>query len=141
MEINQLMEVVDIDGNGVIDYNEFEALLAVEGTDLVIPRETDFVSPKESLGLSNLYYDASTGTVKEVIPRSQVEKLLNFNDSLLQNRCKVNRRQSFDIKEAFLFPREVEAGVWPEEYSLSDHAALTVTFTLPRDLDGMHVGT
>ncbi|KAF6169274.1 hypothetical protein GIB67_013704 [Kingdonia uniflora] len=35
----------------------------------------------------------------------------------------------FDIKNAVLFPLEVERGMWPENYSLSDHAHLTVKFT------------
>ncbi|KAJ7963390.1 Calcium-binding endonuclease/exonuclease/phosphatase family [Quillaja saponaria] len=35
----------------------------------------------------------------------------------------------FNVKNAALFPREVERGMWPEDYSLSDHARLTVTFT------------
>ncbi|CAI8585741.1 unnamed protein product [Vicia faba] len=35
----------------------------------------------------------------------------------------------FSIKNAVLFPQEMEKGSWPEDYSLSDHARLTVVFT------------
>uniref|UniRef100_A0A5B7CGB7 EF-hand domain-containing protein n=1 Tax=Davidia involucrata TaxID=16924 RepID=A0A5B7CGB7_DAVIN len=35
----------------------------------------------------------------------------------------------FDVNKAMLFPPEVERGVWPENYSLSDHAQLTVEFS------------
>lgn len=35
----------------------------------------------------------------------------------------------FSVKNAVLFPSEVEKGRWPEDYSLSDHARLTVTFS------------
>jgi hypothetical protein len=35
----------------------------------------------------------------------------------------------FSIKNAVLFPSEVEKGRWPEDYSLSDHARLTVVFS------------
>lgn len=35
----------------------------------------------------------------------------------------------FDVKDAVLFPPEVEKGMWPENYSLSDHAPLTVVFS------------
>ncbi|XP_043726091.1 uncharacterized calcium-binding protein At1g02270-like isoform X2 [Telopea speciosissima] len=35
----------------------------------------------------------------------------------------------FQIKNAVLFPPEVETGKWPENYSLSDHALLTVEFS------------
>lgn len=34
----------------------------------------------------------------------------------------------FSVKNAVLFPTEVEKGKWPEDYSLSDHARLTVVF-------------
>ncbi|XP_042474768.1 uncharacterized calcium-binding protein At1g02270-like isoform X1 [Zingiber officinale] len=35
----------------------------------------------------------------------------------------------FSVKDAVLFPPEVEEGMWPENYSLSDHAPLTVVFS------------
>ena len=35
----------------------------------------------------------------------------------------------FSVKNAVLFPPEVEKGMWPENYSLSDHARLTVVFS------------
>lgn len=35
----------------------------------------------------------------------------------------------FSVKNAVLFPPEVEKGRWPEDYSLSDHARLTVVFS------------
>ncbi|XP_019454878.1 PREDICTED: uncharacterized calcium-binding protein At1g02270-like isoform X2 [Lupinus angustifolius] len=35
----------------------------------------------------------------------------------------------FSVKKAVLFPPEVEKGTWPEDYSLSDHAKLTVAFS------------
>ncbi|KAJ9680976.1 hypothetical protein PVL29_020070 [Vitis rotundifolia] len=38
------------------------------------------------------------------------------------------------VKNAVLYPREVEKGVWPENYSLSDHARLTVVFSVVRML-------
>lgn len=33
------------------------------------------------------------------------------------------------VKNAVLSPPEVERGMWPEDYSLSDHARLTVVFS------------
>lgn len=35
----------------------------------------------------------------------------------------------FKVKRAVLFPQEVEKGLWPDDYSLSDHACLTVAFS------------
>jgi hypothetical protein len=43
----------------------------------------------------------------------------------------------FKVKNAVLFPREVEKGMWPENYSLSDHAPLTVVFS-PVSLSNNH---
>lgn len=44
---------------------------------------------------------------------------------------KGNQEQTigFSVKNAVLFPPEVEKGTWPEDYSLSDHARLTVVFS------------
>lgn len=41
----------------------------------------------------------------------------------------------FNVKKAMLSPVEVERGIWPENYSLSDHAQLTVEFS-PVQLHG-----
>lgn len=38
----------------------------------------------------------------------------------------------FKVKNAMLYPREVEKGLWPEDYSLSDHARLTAVFSPAR---------
>lgn len=38
------------------------------------------------------------------------------------------------VKNAVLFPPEVEKGMWPENYSLSDHASLSVVFSPVRML-------
>ena len=49
-----------------------------------------------------------------------------------QDRAATEYRQEqaigFSVKNAVLFPPEVEKGRWPENYSLSDHARLTVVF-------------
>ncbi|KAI5083846.1 hypothetical protein GOP47_0000015 [Adiantum capillus-veneris] len=131
-EIDQVMQVIDINGNGVIDYNEFEALLAEEEVSLIPSRES----------ISSLFCNASIGTMRELMLRLQSEKFLEGSDASLQDRCrKLSRSQSFTIKDAFLFPQAVEAGVWPDEYSLSDHAALTATFTLPGDANAKHMSS
>lgn len=36
----------------------------------------------------------------------------------------------FNVDKAMLFPVEVEQGTWPESYSLSDHALLTVEVSM-----------
>lgn len=35
----------------------------------------------------------------------------------------------YNVKNAVLYPSEAEKGMWPDDYSLSDHARLTVAFS------------
>ncbi|XP_054782991.1 uncharacterized calcium-binding protein At1g02270-like isoform X2 [Prosopis cineraria] len=43
-----------------------------------------------------------------------------------------DKAMGFKVKKAVLFPHEVEKGLWPDDYSLSDHACLTVDFSPAR---------
>ncbi|XP_026658672.2 uncharacterized calcium-binding protein At1g02270 [Phoenix dactylifera] len=92
-DIEELWIQADIDGNGVVDYEEF--LLAIW-------------NPKRSEQPEN--FEKMT----EVGLKMGAERLLAFG---------------FNVKNAVLFPPEVEKGTWPEDYSLSDHAPLTVVFS------------
>lgn len=51
-----------------------------------------------------------------------------------QNESMMMEEQAFglNVRNAVLFPPEVETGTWPEDYSLSDHAPLTVVFSPAR---------
>ncbi|KAK9145898.1 hypothetical protein Sjap_005801 [Stephania japonica] len=57
--------------------------------------------------------------------------LNQIEEDIEQDERKVTEDQGFgfNVKNADLFPREVEKGTWPENYSLSDHARLTVVFS------------
>ncbi|GKV49408.1 hypothetical protein SLEP1_g56159 [Rubroshorea leprosula] len=77
---------VDIDGNGVLDCDEFERI-----------------------------WNSSWS--------EQTEENRDFEDS------KEEEAMGFAVKNAVLFPQEAEKGMWPENYSLSDHVRLTVAFT------------
>ncbi|KAI9093972.1 hypothetical protein K1719_026970 [Acacia pycnantha] len=54
--------------------------------------------------------------------------LENLNNGSLEDGDTESNEEAigFKVKNAVLFPREVEKGLWPEDYSLSDHACLTV---------------
>ncbi|KAK7301003.1 hypothetical protein RJT34_11857 [Clitoria ternatea] len=45
------------------------------------------------------------------------------------NANEEEKTTGFRVQNAVLFPPEVENGRWPEDYSLSDHARLTVVFS------------
>ncbi|KAK9673064.1 hypothetical protein RND81_12G143800 [Saponaria officinalis] len=88
-EMKDLWVQADIDGNGVVDFNEFQQRIwnpaGLEDT--------------EEVG-------AKDGEVRDTV-----------------------QTIGFSVKNAVLFPTEVEKGMWPEDYSLSDHARLTVVFS------------
>ncbi|XP_073314783.1 uncharacterized calcium-binding protein At1g02270-like isoform X1 [Primulina huaijiensis] len=87
-ELKELWVQADIDGNGVLDYNEF----------------------------------------KRRIWNSSYSK--QRDDEFWDDVVNVTEQTTgFSIKNAVLFPTEVEKGMWPEDYSLSDHARLTVVFS------------
>ncbi|XP_044491366.1 uncharacterized calcium-binding protein At1g02270-like isoform X2 [Mangifera indica] len=90
-ETNDLWKQADIDGNGVVSYEEFKRMW----------NSTCSVQIKDN-------FSDNTDTSKE---------------------CTEQEIVGFTVKNAFLFPREVEKGLWPENYSLSDHARLSVVFS------------
>lgn len=54
-----------------------------------------------------------------------------YSDEIQDGGPKDSKQQTigFSVKNAVLFPPEVEKGRWPDDYSLSDHARLTVVFS------------
>ncbi|XXG77585.1 hypothetical protein AAC387_Pa08g1712 [Persea americana] len=95
-EIKDLWIQADIDGNGVVDYVEFQKRI--------------WDPPLEE-----------TSDEERSDARKDMDRLTI----------------GFDVKNAVLFPPEVEKGMWPENYSLSDHAPLTVVFS-PRRMPCSH---
>ena len=59
----------------------------------------------------------------------QEEKCTESIGDLEVGREEEEEAIGFAVKNAVLFPREAEKGMWPENYSLSDHARLTVVFS------------
>ncbi|KAJ3682642.1 hypothetical protein LUZ60_015215 [Juncus effusus] len=97
-EIDELWAHADLDGNGLLDFQEFLNCIW---------------NPK------------------------WVDQTENMNPKCEENEARFEKGQiskkeialGFNVKNAVLFPPEVEKGMWPDNYSLSDHAPLTVTFS------------
>ncbi|KAJ6404455.1 hypothetical protein OIU84_012611 [Salix udensis] len=90
-ETEDLWMQADINGNGVVGYEEFKRRIW----------NSEYSELKEE-NCSERTWDSEQGIEEEAI--------------------------GFKVKKAVLFPREAEKGMWPENYSLSDHAPLTVIF-------------
>ncbi|KAH9610933.1 hypothetical protein KSS87_015850, partial [Heliosperma pusillum] len=88
-EMKDLWIQADVDGNGVLDYNEFQ----------------------QRIWNPNGLDDSEDGSTHDGEVRHTVQTI------------------GFSVKNAVLFPTEVEKGMWPEDYLLSDHARLTVVFS------------
>lgn len=61
--------------------------------------------------------------------RDRLEEDYNGNSDGSKQSAEEGAALGFKVKNAALFPGEVEKGMWPEHYSLSDHAPLTVVFS------------
>lgn len=80
-----------------------------------------------------------------VVGYEELEKIWNSVCSKLREDCSEKEAHfeheteeaafGFTVKNAVLFPSEAETGKWPDNYTLSDHARLTVVFS-PARLQG-----
>ncbi|KAK8513153.1 hypothetical protein V6N13_032403 [Hibiscus sabdariffa] len=96
-ETEDLWVQADIDGNGVVDYKEFQQ--RIWKPTWSEPRDGD---GKEGQDRGHKVGEKHSGKEQAI---------------------------GFSVKNAVLFPPEVEKGMWPENYFLSDHARLTVVFS------------
>ncbi|KAG5558942.1 hypothetical protein RHGRI_008778 [Rhododendron griersonianum] len=89
-ETKDLWVQADIDGNGVLDYKEFQ---------------------------------------QRIWNPTWLDQRNEICNEVWEHVDSTEQTIGFSVKNAVLFPTEVEKGLWPEDYSLSDHARLTVVFS------------
>eukprot|EP01018_Ginkgo_biloba_P016797 Gb_04016 [translate_table: standard] len=137
-EIQDLLMAADTDGNGFIDYEEFQRML------VALPIEQSTVSVVEGqTAVSGKWlasYYPENGDDEVPVEKPQCSSTTMEFNGVFSNTIESesgalmvfdNKQElaiGFDVKKAVLFPPEVEKGMWPENYILSDHAPLTVVF-------------
>ncbi|KAE8719677.1 Ovate family protein 5 [Hibiscus syriacus] len=105
-ETKELWVQADIDGNGVVDYKEFQQRI-----------------------WKPTWSESRDGDGKEGQDRGHKGG---------EKHSRKKQAIGFSVKNAVLFPPEVEKGMWPENYFLSDHARLTETPTISGTRDHRH---
>lgn len=148
-EIEDLMVAADLDGNGIIDSWEFEKLMVAqsidrssvihsEGTNVAAVKLSAPYFPGNSEGPLKKYQNGSTTSehnkhslLMQTIGSESGTQLMKFDaDPDMQDPCYLQETEiGFDVKGASLFPSEVEQGIWPENYLMSDHALLSAVFS------------
>lgn len=142
-EIQQLFAVADTDGNGIIHDEEFQRILfplpkqsaihPFEGQAAATGKVFASHSPEnsdEKVPSEKPNFIPSTIKLNDVFAGELGAPLVLFGlDTKLQNLENLQEATiGFHVKKAFLYPPEMERGMWPENYVLSDHAPLTVVF-------------
>eukprot|EP00252_Welwitschia_mirabilis_P000455 TRINITY_DN10448_c0_g1_i1.p1 TRINITY_DN10448_c0_g1~~TRINITY_DN10448_c0_g1_i1.p1 ORF type:complete len:423 (+),score=40.90 TRINITY_DN10448_c0_g1_i1:37-1269(+) len=150
-EMEELFQAADADANGLIDFEDFQMMLNTF-LDNSSPRHTygekegtqarDMPFQLSESGNENSEFNSprclSTTLEFEGVFRRKTNERSTSALGLLEIDKKWDDQETtfgFDVEKAFLFPPEVEKGMWPDNYFLSDHATLTVVFTpvrLPR---------
>ncbi|PPR90172.1 hypothetical protein GOBAR_AA30519 [Gossypium barbadense] len=121
----------DFDGNGVLDYEEFKWVSHrnhrgnICGVDFIWLRNPN----KSRKPLKISWAEAAFGIIKRIWNSTWSDHMDEDCSSDDSNEGNEEETVGFTVKNAALFPREVEKGIWPENYSLSDHARLTAVFS------------
>jgi len=117
-EIDALLESADIDHNGKLDYKEFidRFWMATEDKSLMV----GLGSPMDSSDIQFLRGNETTTILEAATPQSIIDAI------------ELEKDDGTDIEAVAteFYPKEIEHGVWPRTYDLSDHGLLSTTFRL-----------
>ncbi|XP_034202702.1 uncharacterized calcium-binding protein At1g02270-like isoform X2 [Prunus dulcis] len=92
-----------------------------ETRDLWIQADVDANGVLDYEEFKNRIWISTVSEEKENLNGSREESIRGTEDAL-----------GFNVKNAVLYPREAEKGIWPEDYTLSDHARLSVVLSPER---------
>ncbi|CAI5492942.1 unnamed protein product [Closterium sp. Naga37s-1] len=133
-EIEELVQCVDTDGNGVIDYDEFKhfsfhdsscafsfSSSPVVQTLLLAPSmEETYARIKQATGIVELAWPSNPPPSASAASPAALASTVQGESSLSPDLV---------VCGAQLLPDPMAHGVWPDDYSISDHAILTAAFT------------
>ncbi|KAF6136244.1 hypothetical protein GIB67_001653 [Kingdonia uniflora] len=127
-ETKDLWIQADVDGDGIVDLKKFQKriwdpswLEQTEENSEEAKEDVREDSAKLAIGFN----------VESIWDPSWLEQTEENSEEAKEDvrEDSVKLAIGFNVENAVLFPPEVEKGMWPENYSLSDHARLTVVFS------------
>lgn len=136
-EIDALISSADMDGDGEINFREFYNMIlaAVTNSEQKGVLEQQKASALRMQWLTSNIKSASANKVagfsKGMKPSQDFSLLDTKKDgSLAIHKVFDNTRPAgdFSVQSVNLFPQDLETGVWPDNYSLSDHGILETVF-------------
>eukprot|EP00897_Mesotaenium_endlicherianum_P007144 jgi/Mesen1/6458/ME000033S05748 len=155
-EIGELMQSVDTDGNGVIDYEEFKRIFSIESMEKTYSKikeatgiqegpwtdGSDELRRLEPTPVSSPLRKAPVVSIPSHLPVRELSpsalgvgkhivgaRAVMTGELAVEDRLQPGKYINLAVKRAHLYPPEMEEGRWPEHYSLSDHAPVTAVFS------------
>jgi hypothetical protein len=141
-EITALIDSADRDGSGYIDYKEFcdrfwiasenvEQPTGIKGMRTAFKRSS-WLSSKHvpSLNSTDISSSGSVSGSKEV-SEAEAEEAIESQKVVLGVPL-----GDLSVTSVTLYPRELEQGIWPANYTLSDHGMVEVVFRSAVELSG-----
>lgn len=127
-EIDALIDSADRNGDGLIDYKEFcdRFWIALENQE----------QPTTNINSMKNSFKRSKWLSKEINTQDNYAEFSDSDDNVTEFSLSSQPLGDLNVKSLRIFPQELEEGIWPDGYTLSDHGMVEVVFeaqVLPSD--------
>jgi hypothetical protein len=138
-EIDALISSADVDGDGEINFREFYNMIlaAVTNSEQKGVLDQQKASALRMQWLTSNIKSASTEKRIEVKSSQKVPQDFSLIDTFQESPLAIkkvfdNTRPAGDfiLQSVNIFPKDLESGIWPEDYELSDHGILETVFEI-----------